>query len=238
MIRAVIFDIDDTLYSYIDANRKAHAALSAYTEEAFGWEPGASERLSLEMMDRMHLQMGDVAAYHNRLLRFQNILEDHGLPLFPHALRMTELYWDTLIRESEISPGAADTMRLLKERGMQLGIGTDMTALYQFKKLEHLDLLRYLDWVVTSEEACAEKPSPDFFSLCVRKAGCRPEECLFIGDNYVKDYRGALASGLHALWFVPPALADKREASDAHRAAETIASLSEIPVWIDQYTGE
>ncbi len=235
MIRAVIFDIDDTLYSYIEANKEAYAALSAYTEEAFGWEPGEAERAALEMMERHHRQMGEVSAYHNRLIRCQGILEDRGLPLYPHALRMTELYWDTLIRESVASPGAAGTMRILKERGIRLGIGTDMTALYQFKKLEHLDLLRYLDWVVTSEEACVEKPSPDFFALCVRKAGCLPEECLFVGDNYVKDYCGALGAGLHALWFVPPALAARREESEEHRKARYISSLTEIPELLDSF---
>ena len=39
MTTAVIFDIDNTLYNYDLANKKALEELSAYTVKHFGWEP-------------------------------------------------------------------------------------------------------------------------------------------------------------------------------------------------------
>ena len=228
MIRTVIFDIDDTLYDYLGANEKALDALSAYAQEQFGWGPGRAGQLSVEMMHRLHAQMGDVSAYHNRAIRFQNILEEHGLPLSPHAVRMTDLYWKTLVDASVPSPGAAETMRALNERGIRIGIGTDMTTYIQLYKLEHLGLLQYVDFVVTSEEACAEKPSADFFACCVRKSGCRPEECLFVGDNYRKDYQGARNAGMQALWFVPPILRERALRAADPSAAAAVDSLAGI----------
>ena len=228
MIRTVIFDIDDTLYDYLGANEKALAALSAYAQEQFGWEPGRAGELSVEMMHRLHVQMGDVSAYHNRAIRFQNILEEHGLPLSPHAVRMTDIYWKTLVDVSVISPGAAETMRALKQRGIRIGIGTDMTAYIQLYKLEQLGLLQYVDFGVTSEEACAEKPSEAFFACCVRKSGCSPDECLFIGDNYRKDYLGARAAGLRSLWYVPDILREKALRSADPAAEDAVAALEEV----------
>ena len=62
-------------------------------------------------------------------------------------------------------------MQKLKERGIRIGIGTDMTAHIQYRRLEFLNLSPYIDFIVTSEEAGVEKPTPHLFELCVEKAG-------------------------------------------------------------------
>ena len=78
-----------------------------------------------------------------------------------------------------------------------------MTAYIQYKKLEKLGVLKYLDFIVTSEEAGEEKPTPRFFELCVKKAGCKPEECVFIGDSLKKDVIGPTEYGLEGTWYCP-----------------------------------
>jgi beta-phosphoglucomutase-like phosphatase (HAD superfamily) len=57
---------------------------------------------------------------------------------------------------------------------VRVGVGSDMTADWQFRKLERLGLLDRIDFAVTSEEAGVEKPAPGFFALCLEKAGCAP----------------------------------------------------------------
>ncbi|MBQ7534594.1 MAG: HAD family hydrolase [Stomatobaculum sp.] len=227
MIKAVIFDIDGTLYDYESANAVSMKELSAYAEKHFGWEPGRFPEEARRMMKRLHGEMGDVAACHNRLIRYQNMLEEYGLPLQPHAMKLYELYWETLMKASAPSPGAEETMRELKKRGVRIGIGTDMTAWIQFIKLERLGLLGYVDFIVTSEEAGVEKPDQRLFSLCIKKAGAAPEECIFVGDSFPKDYCGAMQAGMKALWFAP---AGKNVALDTPEkaAAERIAALPEI----------
>ena len=58
-----------------------------------------------------------------------------------------------------------------------------------------------MDFVVTSEEAGCEKPEKAFYELCIKKAGCLPEECLMIGDSLEKDVLGAKAAGMQAMQF-------------------------------------
>lgn len=203
MIRAVIFDVDDTLYSYKKAHAAAFEELLAYADRELGISPKIFAELHGKMMCEMKRAIGDVAAIHNRLIRYQRILEELKLPLHPHALEMYELYWGTLMKASVPSEGARETMEALKAQGIRIGIGTDMTAYMQFKKLTGLGLMPYIDFFVSSEEAGAEKPHPSFFANCVAKAGCERRECLFVGDSLKKDVLGAMEAGLNAVWYCP-----------------------------------
>ena len=227
MIKTVIFDIDNTLYNFDAADKAGMEAVYRYVYEQFGWEKESFKAVYSDMMKELFDEIGEIGAAHNRLLRFERILEERNLPLSPHAMKMYSLYWDTLIERSEISPGAEETIRALKEKGIRVGIGSDMTAWVQYRKLEKLGLLPYFDFVVTSEESNADKPAAAFYALCLRKAQCEAGECIYVGDNYWKDYRGSMDAGIHPLWFVPPHLEEKA-AAIGDESARRIGMLSEI----------
>ena len=55
--------------------------------------------------------------------------------------------------------------------------------------------------MVTSQEAGHEKPHPEFMALCVKKAGCKPEEMVFVGDTFKKDVAGSAKAGMHPVWY-------------------------------------
>ena len=204
MIKAVIFDLDNTLYNFDAANEFGIRALAAYTEPVFGWDYPRMKDLYEESREKLTERMGDVGSAHNRLLRFQNLLEEKKLPLHPHALEMAKAYWRGVLDNMAPSPGAREIMEELRRMGVRIGLGTDMTAYMQYEKLIRLGLMEYMDFIVSSEEAGTDKPGNAFFMLCARKAGCLPGECLFIGDNIVRDYGGAAAAGMQARWFIPP----------------------------------
>lgn len=228
MIKAVIFDIDNTLYSYDEAHPVAYQALKDYAFGEFGWSGEEFDRIHQRAQRELKTVMGDVAAIHNRLIRYQNMLEAEGLPLFPHALHMEALYWDTLIEASSPSPGAEAAMAALKTWGVRIGIGTDMTARVQLRKLTHLGLLPYIDFMVSSEEASVEKPSAALFERCVQKSGCQAAECLFVGDSLKKDYYGALGAGLQAVWYRPGGQSGEEalQITDLGQLPELAAGLS------------
>ena len=204
MIKAVIFDLDNTLYNFDAANEFGIRALAAYTEPVFGWDYPKMKDLYEESREKLTERMGDVGSAHNRLLRFQNLLEEKKLPLHPHALEMAKAYWRGVLDNMAPSPGAREIMEELRRMGIRIGLGTDMTAYMQYEKLIRLGLMEYMDFIVSSEEAGTDKPGNAFFMLCAQKAGCLPGECLFIGDNIVRDYGGAAAAGMQARWFIPP----------------------------------
>lgn len=224
-LKAVIFDIDNTLFDFSGANRLALTAVSGYAERCFGWPAEEFEQKYASVQKKILEKCGMNGSCRNRVLRFQTILEEEGMPLSPHVTAMYDLYWNTLLEHAVPFEGAEEAMLTAKELGLRIGICTDMTAYMQFRKLEKMNLLKYVDFMAASEEAGEEKPSPVIFDLCVRKAGCLPEECIFIGDHREKDFRGALDAGMEARLIVP-AGADKNDSSGTEPL--TVTSLHEF----------
>lgn len=202
MIKEVIFDIDNTLYDYEKGHERGLLNLGRYTEENFsisGEQLRADyQRHSRLMIERLGM---DNATIHSRSIRLQNMLEEWGQPLFPHINNMYRAYWEAYFEPVDLEPGILACMQELKELGICMGIGTDMTARMQYEKLERMGFAPYISHMVTSQEAGVEKPHPAFTALCVEKSGVRPEECLFVGDNIRKDVLGAVQGGLRAVWY-------------------------------------
>lgn len=223
-IRCVIFDIDNTLYSYDEAHAAAFQALTDLASERLGLSGEEFRSLHRRTNQDLKVRMGDVAAVHNRLIRYQNMVEALGKDL-SLAVEMNECYWSTLLDAMRPAPGAAETLGGLRERGIRVGVGTDMTARLQFLKLERLGLLEYVNFLVSSEEAGAEKPDVRIFRRCVEKAGVPAGCCLFVGDSLEKDARGAAAAGLRSLWFRPNGRETQTEVSQVRTLQDLLSHL-------------
>jgi len=113
---------------------------------------------------------------------------------------------------------------------LTVGIGSNMTADWQYAKLKRLSLMAYVDFIVTSEEAGVEKPAAGFFQLCAEKAGHAPGECAFVGDNLNGDALGALDAGMVAFW-----LCRSPESADVPDGITRIQSLSELPALVESH---
>lgn len=204
VIKTVIFDLDDTMYDYTEGNRRALLLVRDYCYGQLGISEAEFQTVIKQAGSRIVERLGfNSAAIHNRLIRYQCMMEMLGRPLFPHAEEMCKIYWDALICGMVPQPGLPEFLADIKKRGIFLGIGTNMTADYQFRKLNRLQVTPFVDWIVTSEEAGAEKPDRRFYQCCMEKAACRPEECLFIGDSLTGDVKAPIEYGMKALWYHP-----------------------------------
>ena len=233
MLKAVIFDLDNTLYDYDAAHAVAWDSLRAFAAGAL--------RVTPEQFDALHAAAdrvlrertgGGCAAIHNRLLRYQMLLELIHQPV-GLAPEMAKLYWTALLAAMKPSPGAREALRALKDMGLATGVCTNMTADYQFEKLNRLGLMPMIDFVVTSEEVSAEKPDRRIFDFCAKKAGCASGECAFVGDQLKGDILGALGAGMRPVWYCPKG-ADEAPGIDA----VSIASLAALPELIASFQSE
>ena len=220
MLRAVLFDLDNTLYSYDEAHAAAWRALTDYALAQLSVAPARFEALHTEADRTLRAHAGAGPVVHNRLIRYQLLLEALGQPL-RHAPVMAGLYWSTFLDRLRLFPGTVEGLEALRRAGLRLGVATNMCADRQFDKLERLGLWPYVDALVTSEEVAAEKPDARVFLRCAEKLGCTAAECVCVGDGWKTDVLGAKNAGMRPIWFRP----DGGEAE----GVPVIRSLTELP---------
>ncbi len=140
----------------------------------------------------IHRRLGGTASSHYRLLYFQRTIERLGLgSQLALAFKLEETYWAAFLAEAKIRDEAMDFLDDLRLAGIPAVFVTDLTAEIQFRKLLFWRMDRYIDWVVTSQEAGADKPNARIFELALAKLGGVEGNVWMLGDNEERDILGA-----------------------------------------------
>jgi putative hydrolase of the HAD superfamily len=128
--------------------------------------------------------------------------------------------------EDVVYPQVYDTLFELKKAGYILGIVSNRT--YSFlEQLEKLNLSEYMSCVVAGGEVGLWKPQPEIFYLALEKIGLRPQETVFVGDNYFTDIVGSRNAGICSILLDP-------EGVFPDPGCEVISCLSELKGLLDQ----
>lgn len=195
MIKAVLFDLDGTLY-----NRDALAEI--LFEQQYRTFAAELRGISRE-----------------RFLRDVHAMDEHGhgekeqgyLALVREwqlddvlAARLSEHFFATYTSLCVPSADTASTLRELRARERKLGVITNGPSALQRRKLAALALDRSFDTILVSGEEGVRKPDAEIFRRALARLGVAPHEAMFVGDHPVADVEGAHAAGLLAVWmFVP-----------------------------------
>lgn len=228
MPKTIIFDIDETLYIYTPLHRISLGALDTYCVDRLGLAPGEFAQAWPRVYREVTAELGfGNSCIHDILLRSQIILEQKGINPLPHARILYQMYWSNILDRMVPCEGVHEFLKKARQAGIRLGLATDMMTDIQYQKLERLNLIDAFDFIVTSEEAGFEKPQEGFFRKVLEKTGCRPEDCLMIGDNWDKDIVGAFGVGMPAIWFRPDLKAESCEPERREILVHSYSQLSE-----------
>lgn len=188
--RAVLFDLDNTLYD---------------REAAFGRWADAYLRDTLRLTDpkevrRVRALIFDLDAngYGSKAAIFERL---HALyPALPNVpARSVDVFFDEFL--GHITP-EAETEALLDAligAGLPFGVITNGSA-RQWRKIENLGLARRTDCLFVSETFGGKKPDHAIFHAAAAHLGLPPAEILFVGDNPAVDVLGAQEAGMKAAW--------------------------------------
>jgi putative hydrolase of the HAD superfamily len=242
MIRAVIFDLDDTLYPEREFAFSGFAAVARTFAEELGNPRGLANRMR-QLFDTEHRRR-----VFNRLLdELQQA--DQAAALVP---RMIETY-RTHRPDIELFPDASKALYELAGR-YKLGLITDGPARMQRAKLHALRLVEAsasrdthrleggatadiaehefpFDAIVVTDELGPNmgKPGTGAFELMAARLGVASGECVYVADNPAKDFVAPNRLGWRSVRIVRPGgvYADAPTA-EGGTPQETISSLDEL----------
>jgi putative hydrolase of the HAD superfamily len=211
--RAVIFDLDDTLYPYRRFVLSGFAAVAAYLARTHRFD----RRRVLRLLAR-------AAHTPERGRELQVCLEQLGLraTMLPPLLAVLRDHQPTM----ELPRPAVQTLVRLRAEGWRLGVLTNGVRPLQARKVAALGVLRHVDTVVYATEhgSGLGKPEPEPFFEVLRRLRVEPAHTVFVGDDETCDVMGASGAGLIpiacAAW-IPPRLDT--------RARAVIRRLLDVP---------
>ena len=191
---ALLIDLDDTLYPYAPSHEAALRQVRSKAERLLAIATHDFDVLYDRARREVKQKTGQTAAAHNRLLYFQRMVELAGLKTqVLTALDFEQTYWRTFLLHARLFDQVIEFLDDMRLIGAPIVIVTDLNAQIQFRKIVHFGLDHYVDYVVTSEEAGADKPNRAPFEIALEKIGAMKGPVWFIGENPESDIAGAMA---------------------------------------------
>lgn len=188
MWRAVVFDLDDTLVAerdFVLGGFRAAAARAAAGS-------GIAEAVAYDEL---------VGMYRSGV---RQTTFDRWLAAHPELGLTVEVLVEAYRNHPPVLTPLPGVERLLGELKAvyRLGLVSDGPAAVQERKWLACGLAPWFDAVVFSDALgrAAWKPSPEPFLAVSRALRLAPADCVYVGDNPAKDFRGARAAGMRAVW--------------------------------------
>lgn len=204
-IRGVIFDLDGVIVTTDDCHYRAWKRMA--DEEGIYFDRQINERL------RGVSRMESLGIILERAQRAYSEEEKQSL-----ATRKNAYYVDLIgsLTEADILPGALETLRHLKQRGIKVAIGSSSKNTPII--LRQVGLTDAFDAVADGNGITHSKPDPEVFLLAARLLGLPPAKCLVVEDADA-GVEAAVAGGMRALG-VGAAAANPKASFHAHSLAE------------------
>ena len=167
MIKAIIFDLDDTIYPEIEYVKSGFKAIG----KAFKDESLAEKLFTL-------FQENPVDVYQRA--GFSESECQKCIEIYRKHIP------DLVLREDY-----ANVFKKLRKDGIKLGIITDGRPEGQWNKIRALKLDDFMDEIIVTDELGGieyRKPNPKAYQIMKEKLGVKYNEMMYIGDNPKKDF--------------------------------------------------
>jgi putative hydrolase of the HAD superfamily len=189
MIKAVIFDLDNTLIDFLKMKRMACSeAIDAMIDAGVKIRKAGA-------LKTLYSLYGIYGIEHQAI--FQKFLKKVEGKINYKALAYAIIAYRR-VKNGFLAPypGAKQTLITLKEKGLKLAIVSDAPRLQAWLRLAAMKLDDFFDVVVALEDTGKQKPHRLPFRAALKNLKVKPEECLMVGDNPERDIRGAKAMGM------------------------------------------
>lgn len=189
MIKAVLFDLDNTLIDFLKMKRMScEAAITAMIGSGLKVEEGKASKILFELYNKYGLEEKSI---------FQKFLKKiSGKVDYKILANGIVAYRRVRSGFLEPFPNVDYVLLKLKGKGIRLAIVTDAPKLKAWLRLAAMKLSNFFDVVVAFEDTKSLKPSKLPFKAALKQLKLKPSECLMVGDWPERDIKGAANLGI------------------------------------------
>jgi len=193
MVKAVIFDLDNTLVDFMAMKRQAiDAAVHAMIDAGLNLPPE-------EIKTRID------TIYKERGIEFQNVFDQLLYDVFNkvnYKILSAGIISYRRAREAALVPYPHVYMTLVEllKLGIRLGVVSDAPAREAWLRLCYLNFHHIFHSVVTFEDTGMRKPNPEPFRKALELLGVKPQDALMVGDWAERDIIGAANIGMKTVF--------------------------------------
>lgn len=184
LIRAVLFDLDDTLVDLREASFVSfNETLRRHNLRTVSFQ---------EMLDSWHVTWRDVV----RSITPPGVDVDTLLPVIgpEYMRRFAEIH----LRYSKLLPGVRRALSELKRRGYLVGIVSRRTRKVLEEEMEKFKLQGLVDTLVGADEVEKQKPDPTPILLAAKRLNVDVGCCVVVGDA-TSDIKAGKSAGAFAV---------------------------------------
>ena len=193
MIKAIIFDLDNTLVDFMLFKKRAiDAAISAMIDAGLDISfEEANNRIS--------------GIYKREGIEYQQVFDELLIDLYgkvDYKIMSSGIIAYRTAREAALTPypNVIPTLIELIKMGLKLAVVSDAPTMEAWLRLSYLRLQHLFDVVITFDDSKERKPSPGPFNLALKKLELQASECLMLGDWAERDVVGAKAVGMKTVF--------------------------------------
>lgn len=201
-MKAVLFDLDDTLF---DHQYCSQSGLAALQQEHAGLRQKTVVELQhdhLRLLNETHAQVmqGVLSPEEARVERFRRLFAQCGENVSAATLDdVTQRYRQAYEAARRLVPGAIPLLQALRSFKIKIAVVTNNFAAEQRDKLQYCGLASLVDTLIISEEVGVEKPDPAILSR-PELGPVWPQSCghgrRFVAGGYSGRSPGRHSSGL------------------------------------------
>ena len=189
MIKAIFFDIDNTLVDFVNYKTKImNKVIDVMIENGLQMDKKKAYDLLFKLYKKSYFESNHI---------IEDFLKE-TLGHIDYKLLGIAVYNYRKLRYKYVKPykGVRQVLKELKEKNYILGIISDAPKTKAWIRLVTLKIMNYFSYVITLEDTNKRKPNIAPFKLALKKTNLKAEEILFIGDNPNRDIKGAKKIGM------------------------------------------
>jgi putative hydrolase of the HAD superfamily len=187
-LKAVLFDMDNTLFDFVGVKLIACREILAYLGEGNGGhKTDPAELFSYFLRGTYGFE-----DYEN----IRDYMQERKLFTEQAYRRCCEIYDREKLQNLELYPGVRDTLGELTKLGIRLAVITDADRYHARARLTKVELLDSFELLVSADMTGTKKPDPAHFLFALDALGLNPEESLVVGDSIKRDMAPARRLGL------------------------------------------